>query len=90
MIDTDYDINWHDARLEMPGTAYQDDCDEYLVRYTFEDEDRDCFFDKASLCNGRFVIYFDQHPEEQRESFRKDARVINWCYIDHPDDYCSY
>mgnify|MGYP001578866755 CR=1 FL=1 len=93
MIDPGYDITWHDPKIEMPGTDYQHPRYDYLVRYTFEDEENEDAEPRYAVCimhNGRFYLDFhdwEDCPDTDRDKLRAQARVLHWAYICHPKDY---
>jgi hypothetical protein len=85
-----FDIKWHDIKEEMPGTNYDiSNCvmSEFLLRYTFEDEDIECLYDIGHLSKNKFILNFDGWSEEERDDRRDEARILHWAYLDHPSDY---
>lgn len=90
MINNDYDINWHNIAEELPGKDYEitRSCfNLFLLRYTFEDEDRHCFYNLGYFKNGNFIMHFHDSSDEESEDLNLEARVIQWAFIDHKDEY---
>ena len=84
------DVKWHDTFLEMPGKKFEykrNHFNIFIIRYTFEEEDTDVFYEIATLQNGKFIPNFDDWPEEDRQRVQQKARVLHWAYLDHPSDY---
>jgi len=85
-----YYIKWHNVADEMPGQYYEDSkssSNGFIVRYTFEDTDTECFCEIAHLENGKFIPNFDSLEASEREERREKAKILQWAFLDHPQDY---
>jgi len=88
----EFDIKWHDATEEMPGTDYDYNKNWYgkfIIRYSWEDDLSECFYKMGRLINGKFKIDFDldEYSVESYEELESDYTISHWAMIDHPDDY---
>jgi hypothetical protein len=87
-----FDIKWHDAKLEMPGYLYDYDnhwYGKFLIRYSWEDDFSVCFYTTANLVSGQFNLDLDHeyYEYENKEQLHKEAKITHWAMVDHPSDY---
>ena len=93
------DVNlmvWYDAAKVLPPKGNETQLAMFLVRYTYEDDNDFCFYDKASFWDGKFnfvkgcdiCLSCNCHSTPNSEKMTlSEARVLHWAYIYHSDDH---
>ena len=87
-----FDITWHDAKEEMPGTFYDyknESFDKFITRFYWGEDVGDCLYKTARLINGEFSIDFNLYDYEDAtlESLHEDLTITHWAMINHSLDY---